>query len=90
MEFLTLYHAKPRVLTEHQQLDETPMPTAKNQVLGMLKRLPKTATWDDIMYGISVREKIAAGTKWTIEGKAVPHERVKEFYLLTGKIRGRM
>jgi hypothetical protein len=77
-------------LTEHQQLDETPMPTAKRQVLDILKRLPETATWDDIMYGISVRKKIAAGAKAANEGKVVPHERVIAFYLLTGAIRRRM
>lgn len=66
------------------------MPTAKKQVLDMLKRLPKTATWDGIMYGISARKKISAGTKAANEGKVVPHGRVKAFYLLTGEIRRRM
>ena len=26
------------------------MPTAKKQALGMVKKLPEKATWDDIMY----------------------------------------
>jgi hypothetical protein len=29
------------------------MPTAKKQVLDMVKKLPDKATWDDIMYEIS-------------------------------------
>lgn len=66
------------------------MPTVKQQALEMLKHLPETATWDDIIYGIYVRKKIAAGTKSADEEQMVPHERVKAFYLLTGEIRKRM
>jgi len=50
------------------------MPTGKRQALEMVKRLPEKATWDDIMYELYVRKKIASGIHPADEGRVVPHE----------------
>ena len=57
------------------------MPTAKQQTIEMVKKLPNKATWDDIMYEIYVRKKIDAGIHAADEGRVVPHEDVKKRFL---------
>lgn len=57
------------------------MSTTKKQALEMIKKLPEQATWDDIMYDIYVRKKIAAGIKAADEGRVVPHEEVKKRFI---------
>ncbi|MEO5955828.1 MAG: hypothetical protein ABIR36_09100 [Nitrospiraceae bacterium] len=57
------------------------MSTAKKQALEMVKKLPEKATWDDIMYEIYVRKKIAAGILAADEGRIVPHETVKKRFI---------
>lgn len=58
------------------------MPSAKKQALEMIGKLPDKATWDDIMYEIYVRKKIARGIKAADEGKVVSHEEVKKRFLV--------
>jgi hypothetical protein len=57
------------------------MPSAKKQALDMIRKLPDKTTWDDIMYEIYVRKKIARGIKAADEGKVVSHEEVKKRFL---------
>lgn len=57
------------------------MPTTKKQALEMIKKLPERATWDDIMYEVYVRKKIAHGVKAADEGRVVTHEEVKKRFL---------
>ncbi|RPH76630.1 MAG: hypothetical protein EHM80_14220 [Nitrospiraceae bacterium] len=57
------------------------MPTAKKQVLGIVKKLPERATRDEIMYEIYVCKKIGAGIQATDEGRIVSHEDVKKRFL---------
>ena len=57
------------------------MPTAKQQAIDMVKKLPDKATWDDIMYEIYVRKKIEAGLQAAEEGKLVPHKVVKKRFI---------
>ena len=57
------------------------MPTTKKQALDVIKRMPDKATWDDIMYEIYVRKKIATGIKAADEGRVIPHEEVKKRFL---------
>lgn len=57
------------------------MPTAKEQALAMVKKLPEKATWDDIMYEIYVRKKIDAGITAADAGRVVPHTEVKNRFL---------
>ncbi len=53
------------------------MATIKEEARRLLDRLPDEASWDDLMYEIYVRKKIAAGLKAAEEGKLIDHEEVK-------------
>ena len=53
------------------------MATVKEEARRLLDRLPNEASWDDLMYGIYVRKKIASGLKAAEEGKLIDHEEVK-------------
>ena len=57
------------------------MASTKKQALEMIKKLPEKATWDDIMYQIYARKKIAAGLKAAEEGRVIPHAEVKKRFL---------
>jgi predicted transcriptional regulator len=57
------------------------MPTTKKQALDVIKKMSDKATWDDIMYEIYVRKKIAAGIKAADEGRVIQHEEVKKRFL---------
>ncbi len=57
------------------------MPTTKKQALNVIKKMSDKATWDDIMYEIYVRKKIAAGIKAADEGRVIQHEEVKKRFL---------
>ena len=53
------------------------MATVKEETRRLLDRLPDEVSWDDLMYEIYVRKKIAAGLKAAEEGKLVSHEEVR-------------
>ena len=57
------------------------MGLAKQEALDMVRKLPKTATWDDIMYEIYVRKKIERGIKAADQGKVVPHSEVRKRFI---------
>lgn len=57
------------------------MSSVKKQALEMIRKLPDKTTWDDIMYEIYVRKKIARGIKAADESKVVSHEEVKKRFL---------
>jgi hypothetical protein len=57
------------------------MSTTKKQAVEMIRRLPETATWDDIMYEIYVRKKLTQGIGAADEGKVLPHEDVKKRFV---------
>jgi len=50
----------------------------KEEAKKMIDRLPDNATWDDIMYELYVKKKIAAGLKAAEEGRVVSHEDAKK------------
>lgn len=54
------------------------MSIIKDEAKKMIDRLPDNATWDDIMYELYVKKKIAAGLKAAEEGKVVSHEDAKK------------
>jgi len=58
------------------------MASAKKQALEMIRKLPEKVTWDDIMYEIYVRKKIARGIKAADEGKVVSHDQVKKVFYI--------
>ena len=54
------------------------MSTIKDQVIEMIRGLPEESSVDDIMAELYFRLKVDAGLKELDEGKAIPHEQVKE------------
>jgi predicted transcriptional regulator len=57
------------------------MSTTKKQAVEMIKRLPETASWDDIMYEVYVRKKLTQGIAAADEGQVIPHEEVKKRFV---------
>ena len=57
------------------------MSTVKEDARELVESLPDHATWDDLMYEMYVRQKIAAGIQAADEGRVVPHEEVKKRFL---------
>jgi hypothetical protein len=49
----------------------------KEQARRLLDNLPDSATWDDLMYRIYVRQAIEAGIKDSDEGKTVDVKEVR-------------
>ena len=54
------------------------MNLVKDEAKKLIEKLPDTATWDDIMYELYVKKKIAAGLKAADEGRIVSHEEAKK------------
>jgi predicted transcriptional regulator len=59
------------------------MKSAKEEARDVIARLPDGATWEDLMYELYVRQKIAEGVKAADEGRVVSHEEVKRRFLAT-------
>jgi predicted transcriptional regulator len=57
------------------------MATVKEEARQVIERLPEHATWDDLIYELYVRQKIAAGIKAADEGRVIPHEEVRKKFL---------
>jgi predicted transcriptional regulator len=57
------------------------MSTIREEVRDLADKLPENATWDDVMYELYVRQKIAAGVQAADEGRVVDHEEVKRRFL---------
>lgn len=67
----------------------SPMPSAvkrksvKSEAIKLIRDLPESATWDDLMYRIYVRQKIEAGLNDVRAGKVHSHAAIrKEFAVL--------
>jgi len=56
--------------------------TAKKEALKLITELPEQASWDDIMYQLYVRKKIAMGIKAAEEGRIISQEEVKKRFLI--------
>jgi predicted transcriptional regulator len=54
------------------------MSTVKDQIRKLAEQLPETATWDEVMYDIYVRQKIADGEAAIAGGRTAPHSEVKK------------
>ena len=50
----------------------------KEQARQLLDNLPESATWEDVMYRIYVRQAIEAGLKDSDEGRTVDVKEVRE------------
>jgi hypothetical protein len=54
------------------------MSTIREEVHKLAEKLPPDADWDDVMYEVYVRQKIAEGLRDGDEGRVVSHEEVKK------------
>ena len=54
------------------------MNLVKDEAKKLIEKLPDTATWDDIMYELYVKKKIAVGLKAVDEGRVVSDEEAKK------------
>jgi hypothetical protein len=54
------------------------MSTVKDEIRKLAEQLPESATWDEVMYDIYVRQKIADGDVAIAEGRTLPHAEVKK------------
>ena len=50
----------------------------KEQVRQIVDRLPEDATWDDLMYELYVKQKVASAEKAVEGGKVVSHEEARK------------
>ena len=54
------------------------MSIAKEEAKKLIDRLPDHATWDDIMYELYVKKKLAVALKAAEEGHVISHNNVKK------------
>ena len=47
----------------------------------LIDALPEETSWDDLIYQMYVRKKIAKGIEAAEQGRVVPHEEVKKQFL---------
>jgi len=52
--------------------------SVKNEAKRLIENLPDTASWDDLMYEIYVRQKIEEGIKAADEDRVLTHEEVRK------------
>jgi predicted transcriptional regulator len=55
--------------------------TVKEQARQMLDELPESATWDDVLYALYVRQKIERGFDDIKNGRVISHEEVRRQFL---------
>ena len=51
---------------------------SENEAKRPVENLPETASWDDLMYEVHVRQKIEEGIKAADEGRVLAHEEVRK------------
>jgi predicted transcriptional regulator len=54
------------------------MSSIKEEAKKTIDLLPESATWDDIMYELYVKQKLEKGLQAAQEGRIVSHEDVKK------------
>ncbi len=59
---------------------ETGVPSIKEEARRIVDQLPETATWEDLIYRISVRQSIEAGMKDAEEGRVESVEGVRRSF----------
>jgi len=55
--------------------------TVKEQARQTLDELPESATWDDVLYALYVRQKIERGFEDIKNGRVISHEEVRRQFL---------
>ena len=51
--------------------------SAKSHARETIDRLPESASWDDVMYELYVRESIDTGLADVAAGRTIPHDQVR-------------
>jgi hypothetical protein len=59
---------------------ETTVTSIKDEARRIVDQLPETATWEDLIYRIYVRQSIEAGLKDVEEGRVVSVEEVRRSF----------
>ncbi|MCL2859701.1 MAG: hypothetical protein FWF46_03885 [Oscillospiraceae bacterium] len=54
------------------------MNNVKTQILEAVNALPEDTTWEDAIYTLYIRKKIAMGLKAIEEGKVISHEDLRK------------
>lgn len=54
------------------------MALVKEEVKQLIDKLPDDATWDDLMYEIYVKQKVAEAQLAADDGKVVPHREARK------------
>ena len=54
------------------------MQSVKEMARELIEHLPDTATFDDLMYELYVRQKIEAGLKAVNEGRTLSHDEARK------------
>jgi predicted transcriptional regulator len=54
------------------------MSIVKEEAKKLIDKLPDHATWDDIMYELYVKKKLAVALRAAEEGHVISHEEVKK------------
>lgn len=57
------------------------MSTVKTQARKIVEKLPESATWQDLIHEIEVRQRIDEGLRDIEEGCTTPHEEVRRRFL---------
>ncbi len=57
------------------------MSTVKTQARKIVEKLPESATWQDLIHEIEVRQRIDEGLRDIEEGRTTPHEEVRRRFL---------
>ena len=58
-------------------MSQTPLSDVRLDAHKIIDTLPSSATWDDVMYRIYVRQSVEAGLKDVAAGRTVPVEQVR-------------
>jgi hypothetical protein len=57
------------------------MSSVKEEARKLIDQLPSEATWDDVMYELYIKKKLAVALKAADEGDVVAHDAVKKSVL---------
>jgi len=54
------------------------MDTVRDEARKLIDQLPDEATWDDVMYELYIKKKLAVALKTVEDGRVVAHDAVRK------------
>lgn len=54
----------------------------KEDAINLINKMPNHSTWDDIMYELYVKKKLATALEAAEDGRVISHENVKKRFLV--------